>query len=44
MVLGRDKSYLFRRQSNECDGECVLSALIEFRQMTTTDEQNDQTI
>ncbi len=40
--MGRGKSYLFRRQSNECDRECVLSALIEFRQIMTTDEQNDQ--
>lgn len=27
------------RQSNECDRECVLSALIEFRQIATADEQ-----
>lgn len=38
----RGKSFLFRRQSNECDRECVLSALIEFRQIMTTDEQNYQ--
>lgn len=41
--LGRGESYLFRRQSNECDRECELkSALIEFRQIATTDERNDQ--
>lgn len=42
-LLGMGKSYLLRRQSNECDRECELkSALIEFRQIVTNNEQNDQ--